>query len=552
MKKFGTATVFVFTLFLSTGCNSSVTGEIAEITNTEAYTTLDRTVVPTALPTGSPAIYPYEISKFKQNGYGIWQYGPGIGYEKRLDLMPASYTTTTATNTAKLLSFFAITDIHISDKETPASAIYFGYMGGNSSAYSPVMLLTTQVFDGAIRAVNSLNKKKPFDFGIFLGDNTNGNQYNELRWYLDVIDGKNINPDSGVKDDPIAGSNNDYQDEFKAEGLDKTIPWYQVLGNHDHYFLGANPINDYIRQSYIGTDILNLGNVFTDPLELDSRGFYMGTVDGRTPYGNIIGVGPVSNFATPPKVPAADPLRHATTETEWKSEFLNTSTNPSGHGLNLASSLFACYSFEPKQNIPIKVIVLDDTQGDVDFDVHEQGYLNSERYNWLISELDKGQSEGKLMIIAAHIPLTVIGYVGHSPISSARIIEKLHTYPNMLLWISGHVHRNKVTVLKSPDDSRPELGFWQVETSSLRDFPQEFRTFEIVSNSDQTISIFATNVDPVANDGSLAAASRSYAIAAHQIFKYSLSNPSYNAELVKQLSPEMQTKIKGLGTPLKK
>ena len=33
--------------------------------------------------------------------------------------------------------------------------------------------------------------------------------------------------------------------------------------------------------------------------------------------------------------------------------------------------------------------------------------LDTERYNWLISELDKGQAAGYLMIIAAHVPIGV-------------------------------------------------------------------------------------------------------------------------------------------------
>jgi len=101
-----------------------------------------------------------------------------------------------------------------------------GYKGGNSSAYSAVMLYTTQVLEAAVQTINALHKENPFDFGISLGDTCNSTQYNELRWYIDVLDGKNINPDSGAKDDPVPGPSNDYQDEYQAAGLDQTIPWY--------------------------------------------------------------------------------------------------------------------------------------------------------------------------------------------------------------------------------------------------------------------------------------------------------------------------------------
>ena len=229
---------------------------------------------------------------------------------------------------------------------------------------------------------------------------------------------------------------------------------------------------------------------------------------------------------------AANYNRRPLSKKEWKNEFLNPSTGPVGLGLNLTSSIFGCYSFEPKENLPIKVIVLDNTQKEEDFNLHQHGYIDNERYEWLVAELDKGQAEGKLMIIAAHIPLVIVGYVGHSPVSAANLIAKLHEYPNFVLWISGHIHRNKAYVFKSPDKAKPELAFWHVETSSLRDFPQQFRTFEIVRNSDNTISIFATNIDPVMKEGSLTAKSRSYAIAEHQIIKLAMDNGSYNAELI--------------------
>jgi hypothetical protein len=200
---------------------------------------------------------------------------------------------------------------------------------------------------------------------------------------------------------------------------------------------------------------------------------------------------------------------------------------------------------------------LDDTGGD---DPGELGcghpFLDSERYDWLIGELDKGQAEGKLMIIGAHVPIAVEtpgSLCGWSPIacvSEDEFLARLHSYPNLILWIAGHRHLNVITALASPDADRPELGFWQVETSSLRDFPQQFRTIEIVRNSDATVSIFATDVDPAVEERSPAAISRSYGVAAQQLFKPplpGLPTASCNAELVVPLSPEMQARLDRLG-----
>jgi metallophosphoesterase (TIGR03768 family) len=534
-------------------------------------TTRERTITPISVPTGSPQLLPTDIAKYSQYGYGKWQFGPGLGYDKRLDLMPASYKSTPVAPAAKLLNFFAITDIHITDKESPAQAIALRNQGAKYSAYSGVMLYSTQVLDAAVQTINSLNKKTPFDFGISLGDAVNSTQYNETRWYVDVLDGKTINPDSGTKDDPVPGKNNDYQDKFKAAGLDKSIPWYQVVGNHDHFWTGFLSPNDYLKQTITSNKILNLGNPFINPLGADSRGYYMGSIDGRTQYGSIIGAGKVTDFATNPTVPAADKNRHSLSTSEWMNEFFKTSSNPKGHGFSKADAAkgFANYSFMPKSSLPIKVIALDDTQSNSDsndpiangFGKGSYGYghgeLDTARCDWLISELDKGQAAGQLMIIAAHEPVgveKVPSMMAWNPELETKLIAKLHTYPNLIMWVAGHRHQNTITAMKSPDTNHPELGFWQIETSSLRDFPQEFRTIQVNRNTDNTISIFATDVDPAVADGSLAATSRSYAIAADQT--YNAESPmttsgSYNAELVKQLTPEMQAKISNLGTAIK-
>jgi hypothetical protein len=263
--------------------------------------------------------------------------------------------------------------------------------------------------------------------------------------------------------------------------------------------------------------------------------------------------------------------------TEWMSEFLNTTSTPIGHGFTpqMIDDGFACYHFYPRADIPLKVIVLDDTDK---VGGGAAAALDKKRYEWLVQELDEGEAAGELMIICAHIPLRPYAapvapgepppannplyplwslWAPYAEISEDTLLAKLHTYKNLLLWIAGHVHRNAITPQPSPDGD-PEKGFWEVETPSLRDFPQQFRRFEIVRNRDNTISIFALDVDTAVNpaplaDGSSSPAwtSRSYAIATQQIFQNQVQqgphvDPSsgvYNAELVKQLSAKMQAKI---------
>ena len=103
--------------------------------------------------------------------------------------------------------------------------------------------------------------------------------------------------------------------------------------------------------------------------------------------------GSVKDFSSAPKV-VADPDRRSLKRNEWMNEFFTTSSSPVGHGFNLinAKNGFASYSFVPKSTIPIKVIVLDDTQREDDgsLDIHGHAFLDQARYDWLKKELDNG------------------------------------------------------------------------------------------------------------------------------------------------------------------
>jgi len=551
----------------------------------EVFTTAQQQILPVGLSTDTPQINPADILLYEEYGYNDWEVGAGTNYstdpnnpqpyDKRTELAPG-YTD--APNAARLLSFFSISDIHIADKESPAQPLYIGwsatYGAPTSSIYSPVILSTIQVLDAAVQTINALHKKLPFDFGISLGDDINNTQYNELRWFIDVLDGKVITPSSGAHD---GACNIDYQMPFKAAGLDKAIPWYQTIGNHDQFWMGSAYEDIKTMQAHIGNTVLNMSDdPNPTPDGVNGYGAYMGVIDGSTPYGDVIKAGPQEDFDLPPTV-VADENRHSlSTDTSsslnWMNEFFNTTSNPIGHGFtqtNLDND-FACYSFEPKAGLPLKIIVLDDTVKGPGQPNYARAALDQARLDWLEGELQEGQDNDKLMIIAAHIPIhpqeTLDPGSGNYPLfSSTSIVDDLsllgtlHTYPNLILWISGHRHINVVTPQPydpSIEGQGPENSFWEVETSSLRDFPQQFRTFDIRRNDDNTVSIFVTDVDPAVSEGAPAAKSRGYAIGVARIcgatpdtFTDTTSH-AYNAELVKQLSPEMQAIIASYGSPI--
>jgi len=541
-----------------------------------------RTVTPTLI-TNVSGIVASDLAHYATNGYSTWQWGAGSDEGQKWSTnMPAGYMG--ATNAARLLSFFCFSDIHLTDKETPSWPYGSAYQtqpgfakgtippgDGNSSAYSPVMLSTTFVLDAAVRTANALHRLMPFDFGFSLGDDVNSAQYNELRWFIDIMDGQYITPSSGTN---AGASTIDYQKPFQAAGLNPEIPWYQVLGNHDHFWAGTLLVTEYLRESYTNNQVLLFGDL--DTQGINSRSNFMGTVDGSTPYGTIIGVGPVTNFivgsvTNAPKV-APDTNRYYLGTTNYMKEFFTTKSKPVGHGFsqwNVTNNL-ACYSFEPKANLPLKVIVLDDTMTDQNLDWRNgQGGLTTNQFNWLVHELDKGQEQEKLMIIAAHIPIDLIAMPGstNSAITNATLLATLHHYPNLILWVAGHMHRNNVKQQVSVYND-PEYDFWEVECPSLRDFPQEFRTFEILRNTDNTISIVTTDIDPEETSGSCADKSRGYSVGAARIFAAPSVAPTNNSvnvtnwdftdtnsyttnlEMIKYLTPVMREKIANCGTPL--
>ena len=236
------AIVFIGATASAVGCSrgSSATNPTYPIDSTVVKTTTRVLRFPVPVqppgPGSTTGLYKTELDQVGNYGhfdppYGAWTYSAeGLPVVQRTDLMPAHYIPSSLPRIQQFASFFTITDIHITDEEAPNQFIYLQqqdatFSGSNTSIYSPVMPYTTQVLDAAIQTVNALHAQAPFDFGLSLGDAANSTSYNELRWYIDVIDGQAITPSSGAH---LGAATVDSQKPYQAAGLDRSIPFYQA------------------------------------------------------------------------------------------------------------------------------------------------------------------------------------------------------------------------------------------------------------------------------------------------------------------------------------
>lgn len=388
-----------------------------------------------------------------------------------------------------LLAFAQLSDVHIIDAQSPIR-LEFGDVV-SSSAYRPQEILSGQVADAMAREINAIGAGpvtgRKLAFAIQTGDNSDSTQYNEIRWNIDILDGGTVAVDSGdpTRYEGVMDQVPEYYDEvfwhpdgtpagkvddaprashgfptipglldaarapFDAEGL--AMPWYAAMGNHDGLIQGNWPITD--AQNAQATGSIKKVKV---------------------------GKGTVERPVTP------DPDRRLLERVEWVQEHFTTTGLPEGHGFtaeNVAKRT-AYYTFDQGPHGKVRFVVLDTVSK-----FGDKGALDPVQFQWLKKILD--QSRRKLVVIASHHPLASF----EDTTLADRVARTLAASPNVIAWVNGHTHTNHIWAHPRKEKGKVVGGFWEINTASHIDWPQQSRLLEITDNKDGTVSIFATMVD---------------------------------------------------------
>lgn len=442
----------------------------------------ERTIVPSK-PMSSPhdprsPMDPDARASLWDDGFGEYEHGPG---EPVVDRMPDGSAPPSPGAGRKVLSrFIHVSDIHLTDDESPARLASFdgGYpFDGAARPHSSHM---GRVLNAAVRTVNALHRAEPLDFFLLGGDTTDSAQRNELEWMVAILSGTSVVAcDSGEVNDPVPGADNDPKDPFVPEGLD--IPWRFCLGNHDTLIMGINGITDAGILTATGDKTLTGAQDWSQP------------------------GGPVVTGEIPPDEKRR-PLH--------RSELIDlVAGDGDGHGLKSLSTDKVSYVFDV-EGTSLRFVVYDTAleEGGAD-GVVRQPDLDA----FLKPALDQAKSEGKLVVLVCHHGFHSLGdgssgstQTKQTIVLSDDVKAFFLTYDNIVLSLTGHTHEHVVNWIEGTD-----AGFWEVQTASLVEFPNQMRLVEIADEDNGYVSIQLIGVDFATDDDVVAEQGRRLAILDH-------------------------------------
>jgi 3',5'-cyclic AMP phosphodiesterase CpdA len=410
-------------------------------------------------------------------GDGQLVIGPGEPLIDRLELGGRERAT------GVLATLAHVTDAHVLDASSPARVTFLNRLGAPfESTFRPHETLTAHVLAGTLAAARAVRPS----LVIQGGDLIDNDQSNELSIALGVLHGGGVRPGSGPDGyygvqlpsdaDPFyyrpdidaprhLGLLREAVRPFLCRGV--RAPWCPVLGDHDALVAGEL-----------------VPSALTESLAVGDRALWDLPSGLRLPPGVRLTTGPSGSPDGPPvptlvntllsealrgptvQVPA-DSARREMPFAEVVARLRATAEPLSSSGASLDYALDV--------GSRLKLIVLDLVRREGG----SGGLVTPAQPGWLASQLREAGE--RWVIVVSHQPL-------ESSEGGEELLTLLDAAPRVIATLCGHTHRNQIT---------PRSGYWQIETASLIDYPQQARALRVLQTAGGGVAIQTWMLDHV-------------------------------------------------------
>jgi hypothetical protein len=219
-------------------------------------------------------------------------------------------------------------------------------------------------------------------------------------------------------------------------------------------------------------------------------------------------------------------------------------TQPDDHGFafidfaELTASGFSATYWARDLKPGIRFISIDTVSDGGVVEQSSNGNIDHPQWQWLQRELEQARASGKLIVVFGHHPIRSLtssvpdeaaqpcagrydaggSYSapdehGHDPNPGCDLDPRASTpvhqggdlrallsaNPNVVAYVAGHTHENKVLACGSEGGCPAGGNWWEINTSAAAaDWPQQSRLIEVMDNRDGTLSLFGTLTDQAA------------------------------------------------------
>lgn len=427
--------------------------------------------------------------------------GPGEPYVVRTDLGGASGDDLTPKG-EPIAVIAHLTDLHVIDAQSPARFEFVNRYWRDPrfreliTMQRPHEMLSTHAIAAMVRTINEV-ERAPLTgaaprIAAMTGDGVDNTQRNELANFLALMNGGTVRPDSGAPGydgvqrtdwphdiywKPDGGEDGDafQRDlgyprvpgvfdeavrEFHSDGL--RLPWLRCWGNHEQVCQGVGLVTPALAKAMAGS---------RKPLEMPP------------------GIDPdiaVETFAMTPERFMTGPYRDVAADPERRPIY--------------RGDLFE-HSYYVHDEGMVRFIVLDTVcdSGGAD------GTIDRAQLHWLERRLEEVHSTFRSRD-GSRVPtrnsdrfVVLLSHHGYDTLSNRRgeqhaddLLDLLLRFDNVVVWLTGHTHMNRVTPRRGPRRGR---GFWEVTTGSIIDWPCQSRLVEIYGTTGGTVAIGCTMLD---------------------------------------------------------